>query len=363
MMMKALPHSCLVAVLVACTTGVIASTSETSQQAFQEAMYLELGQGDLSGAARLYEQLEAGTGPLNEVRARARWRLALCEQRLGHDSRAIALHESLLETITDSAAPELKRVRDAAAQSLLEIAEQTSQEGREEMAQDVYQRLRKLDPLVIEKHTQERDSIKRKLRILVGTWDQHPATNANVRIRLQPRPSQSPPSTAAVDQTTWHGTTDATGQLLMELPAGKYEIRASVPLCEREYGSATLISEREDPVELALTLERIKLPAIVHGVYLMGRWLENWNEAVPMTKVTNGIWELRMRLKAGRYEYKFRVNDQARWLPDVSAASFTPDGREGFNALLIVDKEQEITFRFDENDPHFQRSPHSSTAP
>jgi len=353
-----LSHLCRAVVVVA-TVAFATQTraGDTPQQVFQEGMYLELGQGDPTAAARLYEQLATGTNSLSELTARAQWRLALCQEKLGNRPQAIALHEALLEAITDTASPELKQVREAAGQSLLEIAEQATQEGQEEVARAIYQRLRKLDLQAVEKRTHERESFRRKLRVVVTTWDQHLATNANVRFRLQVR--SSPPPT----ETIWHGNTDAKGQLLVELPGGRYEVRASAPVYERKYGVATLIPERDDPEELPLTLERIKLPALVHQVYLIGNWIDNWMKSIPLTKVTEGVWETRLQLKPGRYEYKFRINDQPRWITDVRATNFTPDGREDFNALLIIEQEREVTFRLDENDPHFQRLSPGTSAP
>lgn len=74
-----------------------------------------------------------------------------------------------------------------------------------------------------------------------------------------------------------------------------------------------------------------------------------------MAKVAEGVWETRLRIKPGRNEYKFHIDDQVRWLTDVSAADFKYDGFDGFWAVLNVDKEQEITLHFDERDPRFER--------
>ena len=353
---KLLLHTCFAAVFVVvtvCATGD--STVGSPQQNFQEAMYLELGRGDISAAARLYEQLASGTDSLNELRARARWRLALCEQKLGHTTRSIFFQESLLEAISDTASPELQQVRDAAAQSLLELAEQATPSVQKEMAQEIYQRLRQLDPQAIEKYAQHRTLTRCKLHIVITTCDGHPAANANIRILVQAGPFLS--STTSADPVAWHGSTNARGQLLIELPAGQYEIRASTPFCDRQIGLVTLLPEKEDPVDLALTLGYIKLPAIVHQVFLLGNWFDNWSTPIPMAKVAEGVWETRLRIKPGRYEYKFHIDDQIRWLTDVSAIDFKYDGFDGFWELLNVDKEQEITFHFDEHDPHFERLP------
>ena len=61
---KTLYHTCFVTICVAVTPYATGQSSAGSpQQMFQEAMYLELGEGDIHAASRLYEQLTSALIP------------------------------------------------------------------------------------------------------------------------------------------------------------------------------------------------------------------------------------------------------------------------------------------------------------
>jgi tetratricopeptide (TPR) repeat protein len=351
---------CLVPAAVALGTFAPAvPAADTPEQTFQGAMYVELGRGDLHEASRLYDQLAASAESSAELKARARWRQAVCQEKLGNTAQAVALHQALLESIKDSDPPELKQARDAAGRSLLKIAERAAREGKEQVAQKIYETVRRLHPQIADQQARERESLRLKLQGVVNTWDKRWPVNANVRIRAQTPPplASSPSTTAPASQTTWLTKTDATGRFEIELPPGQYEVRAFAPLSERKYRTVDLIPEKENPLVVNLTLERIKLPAAIQQVHLVGNWLDNWTKAIAMTKVAAGIWELRLTLKPGTYEYKFRLDDQPRWISDVHAADLVSDSHEGYNARLVVEQEREVNFRFDENDPVFERLP------
>jgi hypothetical protein len=351
---------CLITTVAAFATHApVASAAGPPEQTFQDAMYVELGRGDLAAASRLYEQIVARVESSAELKARARWRLALCQDQLGNTAQAVALHQALLESIKDTDQSELKQVRDAAGRSLLKIADRAMREGKEQAAQEIYQTVRKFQPQIVDQYTRERESLKLKLQGVVNVWDNRSPVNANIRIRAvtPPPTAPSPLTTAPVSQNTWVAQTDAKGRFEVELPPGQYEIRASAPLSERKYCTFDLLPEKEGPLVVNLTLEHIKLPATIHQVYLVGNWLDNWNKAIPMTKVAAGIWEVRVTLKPGAYEYKFRLDDQPRWISDVRAANLISDSHDGYNARLVVEQEREVSFRFDENDPLFERLP------
>lgn len=351
---------CLITtVAVFATYAPVASAVGPPEQTFQDAMYVELARGDVATASRLYEQIVARVESSAELKARARWRLALCRDQLGDTAEAVALHQALLESIKDTDQPELKQVRDAAGRSLLKIAERSAREGKEEAAHKIYQTVRKFLPQIVDQQARERESLKLKLQGIVNTWDRRWPVNANVLIRAQTPPpvASSPSTTAATAQTTWVTKTDRSGRFELELPPGQYEVRAFAPLSEAKSRTVDLVTEREGTLVVHLTLERIKLPAPIHQVYLVGNWLDNWTKPIPMTKVAAGIWEVRVPLKPGTYEYKFRLDDQPRWISDVHAADLVSDSHEGYNARLVVEQEREVKFHFDENDPLFERLP------
>lgn len=81
-------------------------------------------------------------------------------------------------------------------------------------------------------------------------------------------------------------------------------------------------------------------------VQLAGNWPENnWLAGQAQTgsfrigemadKDGDGVWERYERLPAGRYQYKFRIDD-VNWKEDPNNPQRTDDGYGGFNSLLIV---------------------------
>lgn len=145
------------------------------------------------------------------------------------------------------------------------------------------------------------------------------------------------------------------GSFSIELPIGRYDVRVWAPAYERIYAAVVLTPEEEAPLEIRRVLPRIRIPSEITRIDLVGSFLDKWDGAQPLIRGGDGIWEVRHRLGAGRHEYKFRINEGSHLVTDVAASAFVDDSHDNFNALIELDREQEIVFRFDERDPHFDR--------
>jgi hypothetical protein len=82
-------------------------------------------------------------------------------------------------------------------------------------------------------------------------------------------------------------------------------------------------------------------------VQLMGSWPENnWGAGLAQTgsylvglmekETASGIWVRTERLPPGRYQYKFKIDEQ-NWKEDPNNPQKVDDGYGGFNSLLIVE--------------------------
>jgi 1,4-alpha-glucan branching enzyme len=82
-------------------------------------------------------------------------------------------------------------------------------------------------------------------------------------------------------------------------------------------------------------------------VQLCGSWQENnWCNGQANTGSylvglmkdddKDGIWETVVDLPPGRYQYKFKIDEQ-NWKEDPNNPQKTDDGYGGFNSILIVD--------------------------
>lgn len=58
--------------------------------------------------------------------------------------------------------------------------------------------------------------------------------------------------------------------------------------------------------------------------------------ATPMTRTEDGTWQAKIRLRPGRFEYKFAV-DGTEWIPDPNNPNAVADGFGGRNSVLQVD--------------------------
>ncbi len=79
-------------------------------------------------------------------------------------------------------------------------------------------------------------------------------------------------------------------------------------------------------------------------VYLSGT-MNEWNpSSTPLYRDEQGNWGLYLRLKPGRYEYKFIVDGQ--WTADPENRKVCPDGYGGLNSVLIIPKLSKIKKSF-----------------
>ena len=326
------------AILLA-AVAIPASAVEAPREAYRNALYLERGAGDLAAACAAYEQVAADPAAHADLAARARWRSALCLEQMGRRAEAAARHLGLLDTASD--------VREAAARALLRLAEEAVDAAQ---AAEWKTQVEIHFPQMAEQRAAERAALRRTLRGVVAMWDGRRPVNASIRIRA--RPATPGPVEA---RSTWRTQTDAEGRFAIELPIGRHEIRIWAPAYERVYVTIPLTPEEESPPEIRCVLPRIRLPAAVARVDLVGDFINDWEGVVPLARVGEGIWEVRQRLGPGRYEYKFRVNEETRLVTDVAAAAHAADSHENFNAVIELDHEREVIFCFDENDPHFER--------
>jgi len=61
-----------------------------------------------------------------------------------------------------------------------------------------------------------------------------------------------------------------------------------------------------------------------------------WNaHSSPLRKLREGRWSLHLRLKPGRYEYRFLVDGV--WKPDPLARQYVTDFCGGLNSVMVVE--------------------------
>ena len=334
-------HRFFVLALLAFAAALPVVADETPPETYRSALYLERGAGDPAAAFALYEQVAGDPAAGADLAAQARWRAGLCLEQLGRRDEAAERFLGLLATASD--------IREAAARALLRLAEEASAAAS---AEEWKAKVKIHFPQMAEQLALERAALRRTLHGVVDTWDGRRPVNASIRIRA--RPATPGPVEA---RSTWRTQTDAEGRFSIELPIGRHEVRIWAPAYERVYVTTTLTPEEESSPEIRRVLPRIQLPATVERVDLVGNFLDDWEGALPLVRVGGGIWEVRRRLGPGHYEYKFRVNEGTRLVTDVAATVFAADSHEDFNGVIEVDQEREVIFRFDENDPHFERAP------
>lgn len=329
--------------------AVPAPAAETARQIYRQALVQENGADDPAAALALYEQA-ARAAPAGAALAQAaRWRAALCLDRLGRRAEAA---DRLFEVLAAPGAAD-RIVRENAARALWRMAQEESAAGGElaPAAAEWLARLQEQVPELVRPLALDQAALRRVLRGRVDTWDGRRPVNASVRI--QARPAAAGPVEA---RSTWRTQTAADGTFSIELPVGRYDLRMWAPACGRAEATAELTPEEKPGLEIRGTLPRIRLPAEIARVELVGSFLDDWEGVQPLEKTGPGLWETRRWLGPGRHEYKFRVNENSRLITDVAAAAFVADAHDDFNAVLELDREQEVVFRFDENDPHFEHS-------
>ena len=335
-------HRLFALALLAFAAAIPVYAGEKPQEIYRNALYLERGEGDPAAAFDLYEQVAGDPAAGADLAEQARWRSGLCLEQLGRRDEAVARYLGLLDAESD--------VREAAARALLRLAEE---EGTDAVPQAEWKaKVKNHFPKMAEQLAAEQATTRRTLHGVVDTWDGRRPVHASIRIRA--RPATPGPVEA---RSTWRTQTDAEGRFSIELPIGRHEVRIWAPAYERVYVTTTLTPEEESSPEIRRVLPRIRLPATVERVDLVGNFLNDWEGYLSLVRVGEGIWEVRQQLGPGRYEYKFRVNEGTRLVTDVAAAGYAADSHENFNAVIELDQEREVIFRFDENDPHFERAP------
>jgi len=69
-------------------------------------------------------------------------------------------------------------------------------------------------------------------------------------------------------------------------------------------------------------------------IYVVGDFVDWETNRTPMRKLKSGIWKKRMKLAAGRYEYRFIVD--GNWQSDPENISRQPNPYGSENSILIV---------------------------
>ena len=76
-----------------------------------------------------------------------------------------------------------------------------------------------------------------------------------------------------------------------------------------------------------------------HEIFLAGDF-NNWSPTATPMKESNGIYEVILNLKQGKYAYKFVVD--GNWVTDENAEEFIGDGFGGQNSIVYVGKKEDI---------------------
>ena len=72
-------------------------------------------------------------------------------------------------------------------------------------------------------------------------------------------------------------------------------------------------------------------------ICLAGRFNHWAQNVLPLEHGTDGLWKIVIPLlPAGKYHYKFFIDDRM-WTEDIDNPNREPDGRNGFNSILIVE--------------------------
>ena len=76
-----------------------------------------------------------------------------------------------------------------------------------------------------------------------------------------------------------------------------------------------------------------------HQVYLAGDF-NNWEENKTIMEESDGIYEITLLLRSGKYSYKFIVD--GKWVNDDNAQEFVDDGYGGQNSIVFVGNKEDI---------------------
>lgn len=70
-------------------------------------------------------------------------------------------------------------------------------------------------------------------------------------------------------------------------------------------------------------------------VFIAGTF-NDWNtQSIPMIKGRDGTWRIKMKLRQGKYEYKYFAD--GTWVQNVSDAELVPNSFGTYNCVISVD--------------------------
>jgi 1,4-alpha-glucan branching enzyme len=73
-------------------------------------------------------------------------------------------------------------------------------------------------------------------------------------------------------------------------------------------------------------------------IFLAGSFNHWAQDEMPMERVEDGMWKIAIPLlPAGKYHYKFFIDDRMA-TEDIDNPNREPDGKIGFNSILIVNE-------------------------
>ena len=76
-----------------------------------------------------------------------------------------------------------------------------------------------------------------------------------------------------------------------------------------------------------------------HNIFLAGDF-NDWSETATRMKENDGLYEITLNLKPGKYGYKFLVD--GKWIIDENVDEYEDDGYGGQNSVIYVGNKKEI---------------------
>jgi len=104
----------------------------------------------------------------------------------------------------------------------------------------------------------------------------------------------------------------------------------------------TTETKKEEPIttgEFPVKFTYQPLTGGKHEIFLAGEF-NNWSPTANPMKESNGIYEVTLHLKQGKYAYKFVVDEN--WVTDENAEEFIGDGFGGQNSIIYVGTKEDI---------------------
>ena len=106
-----------------------------------------------------------------------------------------------------------------------------------------------------------------------------------------------------------------------------------------EKAPVTKAEEKKDAEKSVSLTSRFEPGREVYAVGTFNNW-QLWDKSTKMTdKKGDGVYSITMRLKPGRYEYKFFLvtGGKGDWTEDVQNAEKIPNSMGTFNSVLVVE--------------------------